>query len=82
MAEQERFELSHQLTRSTPLAGAPLQPLEYCSILLLQKEILVHSVVTILQDFVMNVKGYRGYFCKKKRQFLPFRSFFHIGNKQ
>jgi hypothetical protein len=31
MAEQERFELSRRLTRPMPLAGAPLQPLEYCS---------------------------------------------------
>ena len=35
MAEQARFELAHQYSRSTPLAGAPLQPLEYYSELLL-----------------------------------------------
>lgn len=31
MAEAERFELSRQLSRPTPLAGEPLQPLEYTS---------------------------------------------------
>ena len=31
LAEKEGFEPSHQLPRSTPLAGAPLQPLEYFS---------------------------------------------------
>ena len=32
MAEKERFELSLRLTRTTPLAGAPLRPLEYFSV--------------------------------------------------
>ena len=31
LAEMERFELSRRLTRPTPLAGAPLRPLEYIS---------------------------------------------------
>src|SRR5699024_2146597 len=31
MAEKEGFEPSHREYRSTPLAGAPLQPLEYFS---------------------------------------------------
>ena len=31
MAEMERFELSRRDNRPTPLAGAPLQPLEYFS---------------------------------------------------
>ena len=29
LAEKERFELSRRLSRPTPLAGAPLRPLEY-----------------------------------------------------
>ena len=32
LAEKERFELSRRYTRPTPLAGAPLRPLEYFSI--------------------------------------------------
>ena len=32
LAEKEGFEPSHPLPRSTPLAGEPLQPLEYFSI--------------------------------------------------
>ena len=31
LAEMERFELSRRYTRPTPLAGAPLRPLEYIS---------------------------------------------------
>ena len=31
LAEKERFELSRRLSRPTPLAGAPLRPLEYFS---------------------------------------------------
>ena len=31
MAEKEGFEPSHPYSRSTPLAGEPLQPLEYFS---------------------------------------------------
>ena len=33
MAETEGFEPSRQYSRPTPLAGAPLQPLEYVSII-------------------------------------------------
>ena len=33
LAEKERFELSRRLSRPTPLAGAPLRPLEYFSVL-------------------------------------------------
>ena len=32
LAEKERFELSHRLSQSTPLAGEPLRPLGYFSI--------------------------------------------------
>ncbi len=32
MAEKERFELSRRYSRPTPLAGAPLRPLEYFSV--------------------------------------------------
>ncbi len=32
LAEKERFELSRRLSRPTPLAGAPLRPLEYFSV--------------------------------------------------
>jgi hypothetical protein len=32
MAEKEGFEPSHPYSRSTPLAGEPLQPLEYFSV--------------------------------------------------
>ena len=31
-AQMERFELSHRLSQSTPLAGAPLEPLGYICI--------------------------------------------------
>ena len=31
MAQMERFELSHRLSQSTPLAGEPLRPLGYFS---------------------------------------------------
>ena len=31
-SEKERFELSRRLSRPTPLAGAPLRPLEYFSV--------------------------------------------------
>ena len=31
LAEKERFELSRRYSRPTPLAGAPLRPLEYFS---------------------------------------------------
>ena len=34
VTEKERFELSRRLTRPTPLAGAPLRPLEYFSVVL------------------------------------------------
>ena len=32
LAEKERFELSRRYSRPTPLAGAPLRPLEYFSV--------------------------------------------------
>ena len=49
LAEKERFELSRRYTRPTPLAGAPLRPLEYFSI---KVGSLFADPTTISQNFL------------------------------
>ena len=49
LAEKERFELSLQLSRTTPLAGEPLRPLGYFSI---RTYSLTHAIITYFFAFV------------------------------
>ena len=50
MAEMERFELSRRDNRPTPLAGAPLRPLEYISVYSCERP-LQNSHTPIIPNF-------------------------------
>ena len=59
MAEKERFELSRRYNRPTPLAGAPLRPLEYfsvypsagCRFLLPAYPLIIHNFFRFVNTF-------------------------------
>ena len=58
LAEKERFELSRRYTRPTPLAGAPLRPLEYFSVYSSQAAVAWAYDFLIIYDFYPVVKGF------------------------
>ncbi len=59
MAEKERFELSRRYNRPTPLAGAPLRPLEYFSVyssqgavsFCLRTSLIIHNFIGFVNTF-------------------------------
>ena len=51
LAEKERFELSRRYNRPTPLAGAPLRPLEYFSVYSSQAAFAETCDTPIIYDF-------------------------------
>ncbi len=61
MAEMERFELSRRLTRPTPLAGAPLRPLEYISVYLRER-----PFAELTQYIIHHSRVFVKYFLKKE----------------
>ena len=48
LAEKERFELSRRYSRPTPLAGAPLRPLEYFSVYSSRSAVCIRPATSIL----------------------------------
>ena len=58
LAEMERFELSRRLSRPTPLAGAPLRPLEYISVLYLRERPFAELADNIIHYFYVFVKTF------------------------
>ena len=63
MAEKERFELSRRFSRPTPLAGAPLRPLEYFSVTLPQSAVFLLSA---------DIHYYTQFFCLCQYLFANF----------
>ena len=59
LAEKERFELSRRYYRPTPLAGAPLRPLEYFSVLQTTRfrvcQIIIASFISFVNTFFKNL---------------------------
>ena len=59
LAEKERFELSRRYNRPTPLAGAPLRPLEYFSVypsqgavsFCLRTSLIIHNFICFVKTF-------------------------------
>ena len=61
LAEKEGFEPSHRLTQPNPLAGDPLEPLEYFSIILAERvgfEPTVPLSITGFQDQLLKPLGH------------------------
>ena len=62
MAEKEGFEPSHRLTQPNPLAGDPLEPLEYFSIIKLAERVGFEPTapfgVTGFQDQLLKPLGH------------------------
>ena len=63
LAEMERFELSRRLSRPTPLAGAPLRPLEYISVLYLRERPFAELADYIILYFFAFVKMFLRFSC-------------------
>ena len=63
LAEMERFELSRRLSRPTPLAGAPLRPLEYISVLYLRERPFAELADNIIPYFLAFVKMFLRFSC-------------------
>ena len=68
MAEKERFELSRRYSRPTPLAGAPLRPLEYFSVYSSRSAVCIQPATPILYTFLACLSS----------PFLFFAKFFYI----
>ena len=64
LAEMERFELSRRLSRPTPLAGAPLRPLEYISIYSMKLPKVFSFAPAIIHHLSGIVKSILPYFQK------------------
>ena len=80
LAEMERFELSRRLSRPTPLAGAPLRPLEYISIYSRKlPKVLFLFAFAIIHHISFIVKSIFEYFIIKKCAFsIPFSKRLHL----
>ena len=64
LAEKERFELSRRYSRPTPLAGAPLRPLEYFSVYFNRERPFAELTVYIIHyDFAL----VKTFFKKRKK---------------
>ena len=69
LAEKERFELSRRYNRPTPLAGAPLRPLEYFSVYSSQSAVAWDLRHTILYTFFIFLSSPFLLFLKKDHDY-------------
>ena len=71
LAEKERFELSRRYSRPTPLAGAPLRPLEYFSVYSPQSAGCIGSATPLLYTLFSSLSIPFFIFLQKSRSDAP-----------